>query len=152
MPSGHDLAMRLRVAYLAVHRRTNAVLAPLGLTADQFVVLTALAESEGVTQQRAGQQDGIGREYDERDAAAARGQGTGQPQAARRRRPGAKRVADEERPPGAASCSGKKPRLCALNFRPPCRVTCWIRSSMGSNQVALAMNLSGAAHRHREVS
>ena len=51
MPSGHELAMRLRIAYLAVHRRTNAVLAPLGLTADQFVVLTALAESEGVTQQ-----------------------------------------------------------------------------------------------------
>jgi DNA-binding MarR family transcriptional regulator len=50
MPDGHDLAMRLRVAYLALHRRTNAELAPLGLTADQFVLLTSLARGEGVTQ------------------------------------------------------------------------------------------------------
>src|SRR5262245_29800455 len=50
MPDGHDLAMRLRIAYLALHRRTNAALAPLGLTADQFVLLTALAGGEGVTQ------------------------------------------------------------------------------------------------------
>jgi DNA-binding MarR family transcriptional regulator len=50
MASGHELAMRLRAAYLALHRRTNAVLAPLGLTADQFVLLTALAERDGVTQ------------------------------------------------------------------------------------------------------
>jgi DNA-binding MarR family transcriptional regulator len=42
--------MRLRVAYLALHRRTNAVLSPLGLTADQFVLLTSLARGEGVTQ------------------------------------------------------------------------------------------------------
>ncbi len=50
MPNGHELAMRLRVAYLALHRRTNAELAPLGPTADQFVLLTSLAEGEGVTQ------------------------------------------------------------------------------------------------------
>jgi DNA-binding MarR family transcriptional regulator len=50
MPDGHDLAMRLRVAYLALHRRTNAALAPLGLTADQFVLLTSLAGEEGVMQ------------------------------------------------------------------------------------------------------
>jgi len=50
MPDGHDLAMRLRVAYLALHRRTNAELAPLGLTADQFVLLTSLADGGGVTQ------------------------------------------------------------------------------------------------------
>jgi DNA-binding MarR family transcriptional regulator len=50
MASGHDLAMRLRAAYLALHRRTNAALADSGLTADQFVLLTALAEGDGVAQ------------------------------------------------------------------------------------------------------
>lgn len=50
MANGHDLAMRLRVAYLALHRRTNAELARFGLTADQFVLLTALSEGDGVTQ------------------------------------------------------------------------------------------------------
>ena len=50
MTTGHDLAMALRVAYLAMHRRANAAFAPLGLTADQFVLLTALAEGGGVTQ------------------------------------------------------------------------------------------------------
>ncbi len=48
--AGHDLAMGLRAAYLTMHRRANAVLAPFGLTADQFVLLTALAEEDGVTQ------------------------------------------------------------------------------------------------------
>jgi MarR family transcriptional regulator, lower aerobic nicotinate degradation pathway regulator len=48
--AAHDLAMGLRAAYLALHRRTNAEFARLGLTADQFVVLTALAEGDGVTQ------------------------------------------------------------------------------------------------------
>jgi DNA-binding MarR family transcriptional regulator len=42
--------MALRAAYLALHRRTNAELARFGLTADQFVVLTTLAEGDGVTQ------------------------------------------------------------------------------------------------------
>ncbi len=50
MAGGHDLAMRLRVAYMALHRRTNAAFAGFGLTADQFVLLTALAEEDGVTQ------------------------------------------------------------------------------------------------------
>jgi DNA-binding MarR family transcriptional regulator len=50
MASGHDLAKRLRGAYLALHRRTNAALAEAGLTADQFVLLTALAEEDGVRQ------------------------------------------------------------------------------------------------------
>jgi hypothetical protein len=50
MPDGHDPAMRLRVAYLSLHRRTNAELAPLGLTADQFVLLTSLVSAGGVTQ------------------------------------------------------------------------------------------------------
>lgn len=50
MAPGHDLAMGLRAAYLTMHRRTNAACARLGLTADQFVLLTALAEGDGVTQ------------------------------------------------------------------------------------------------------
>ena len=50
MPDGHDLAMRLRVDYMALHRRTNAVLATMGLIADQFVLLTSLVGGEGVTQ------------------------------------------------------------------------------------------------------
>ena len=48
--AGHDLVMRLRAAYLTMHRRANAEFAHLGLTADQFVILTALAEADGVTQ------------------------------------------------------------------------------------------------------
>ena len=48
--AGHDLAMGLRAAYLTMHRRANAEFARLGLTADQFVILTALAEADGVTQ------------------------------------------------------------------------------------------------------
>lgn len=50
MATGHDLAMRLRAAYLAMHRRTNAEFARLGLTADQFVVLTALVDGGSATQ------------------------------------------------------------------------------------------------------
>jgi DNA-binding MarR family transcriptional regulator len=48
--AGHDLALGLRAAYLTMHRRANAVFARFGLTADQFVLLTALAEGDGVTQ------------------------------------------------------------------------------------------------------
>src|SRR5947209_242074 len=44
------LGMRLRGAYLTFHRRANAHFEPYGLTADQFVVLTLLAEAEGLTQ------------------------------------------------------------------------------------------------------
>ena len=43
--------MRLRAAYLLMHRQTNAFLAPLGLTADQFVLLALLADEDGITQQ-----------------------------------------------------------------------------------------------------
>jgi DNA-binding MarR family transcriptional regulator len=42
--------MRLRGAYLTFHRMANAHFEPFGVTADQFVVLTLLAEKEGVTQ------------------------------------------------------------------------------------------------------
>jgi DNA-binding MarR family transcriptional regulator len=43
--------MALRRAYLAMHRRTDAALARHGVTADQFVLLAALADGEAVTQQ-----------------------------------------------------------------------------------------------------
>jgi DNA-binding MarR family transcriptional regulator len=51
MTSGREIARALRAAYLALHRQTNACLAPDGVTADQFVVLSALADKDGVTQQ-----------------------------------------------------------------------------------------------------
>jgi DNA-binding MarR family transcriptional regulator len=47
---GHDLAMALRSAYLAMHRRTDALMAQSGVTADQFVVLAVLAEGDALTQ------------------------------------------------------------------------------------------------------
>lgn len=48
---GHELAMALRAAYWAMHRRTNAVLAVHGVTADQFVLLSCLADEDSITQQ-----------------------------------------------------------------------------------------------------
>ena len=51
MASGHDIAMALRAAYWAMHRRTQARLARRGVTADQFVLLALLAEQDGITQQ-----------------------------------------------------------------------------------------------------
>jgi DNA-binding MarR family transcriptional regulator len=51
MTSGHEIAKALRAAYLALHRQTNACFATDGVTADQFVVLSALADEDGVTQQ-----------------------------------------------------------------------------------------------------
>jgi len=50
MAGGHDVAMALRAAYLAMHRRTDAAFARLGVTADQFVVLDALADGAAHTQ------------------------------------------------------------------------------------------------------
>lgn len=47
---GHELAMALRGAYLALHRRTDAALARSGVTADQFVVLAALMDGDALTQ------------------------------------------------------------------------------------------------------
>jgi DNA-binding MarR family transcriptional regulator len=46
----HELAMSLRAAYLALHRQTGALLAPSGVTADQFVVLAALGDADALTQ------------------------------------------------------------------------------------------------------
>ena len=51
MNVGHELARGLRAAYWAMHRRTNAVLSAHGVTADQFVLLSRLADDDGITQQ-----------------------------------------------------------------------------------------------------
>lgn len=51
MASGHEIAMGLRAAYRSMHRRTEAHLAQHGMTADQFVLLSLLAEEDRVTQQ-----------------------------------------------------------------------------------------------------
>lgn len=52
MASGHDMAMALRAAYWAMHRRTEASLGQAGVTADQFVLLALLAQQDGITQQQ----------------------------------------------------------------------------------------------------
>jgi DNA-binding MarR family transcriptional regulator len=51
MSTGHDLALALRSAYLVMHRLADASLARFRVTADQFVLLGALAESDALTQQ-----------------------------------------------------------------------------------------------------
>jgi DNA-binding MarR family transcriptional regulator len=51
MTSGREVARALRAAYLALHRQTNACFANDRVTADQFVVLSALADADAVTQQ-----------------------------------------------------------------------------------------------------
>jgi DNA-binding MarR family transcriptional regulator len=51
MNVGHELARALRAAYWSMHRRTNAILAAHGVTADQFVLLAALAQEDAITQQ-----------------------------------------------------------------------------------------------------
>jgi MarR family transcriptional regulator, organic hydroperoxide resistance regulator len=50
MKSARDIPRLLRGAYLAMHRSTNAHLARLGVTADQFVLLCVLAEGNAFTQ------------------------------------------------------------------------------------------------------
>ena len=51
MTSGREVARALRAAYLALHRQTNDCFAADGVTADQFVVLSALADADAVIQQ-----------------------------------------------------------------------------------------------------
>jgi DNA-binding MarR family transcriptional regulator len=51
MTSGREIARALRAAYLALHRQTNDCFAKDGVTADQFVLLSALADGDAVTQQ-----------------------------------------------------------------------------------------------------
>src|SRR5918995_2587830 len=51
MATGRDLAIALRAASLALHRRSEARFAPHGVTADQFVLLATLARGgEALTQ------------------------------------------------------------------------------------------------------
>jgi DNA-binding MarR family transcriptional regulator len=51
MNTGHAIALALRSAYLAMHRRADATVARFGVTADQYVLLAALAEADALTQQ-----------------------------------------------------------------------------------------------------
>jgi DNA-binding MarR family transcriptional regulator len=44
------MAMALRAAYLAMHRRTDAAVSDCGVTADQFVVLLVLSRGTALTQ------------------------------------------------------------------------------------------------------
>src|SRR3954463_4343454 len=50
MTTGHDLAIALRAAYLALHRRSDARFAAHGVTADQFVLLATLERGHALTQ------------------------------------------------------------------------------------------------------
>jgi DNA-binding MarR family transcriptional regulator len=51
LDSGRVLPMTLRRAYLLLHRETEAALAGVGVTAEQFVLLAALAHADSATQQ-----------------------------------------------------------------------------------------------------
>ena len=51
LKQSHDLAMGLRKAYWALHRRTDESLARRRVTANQFVLLALLMEEDGITQQ-----------------------------------------------------------------------------------------------------
>src|SRR6476661_9667412 len=46
----HNIAIALRTAYLALHRRSEARFAAHGVTADQFVLLATLARGHALTQ------------------------------------------------------------------------------------------------------
>lgn len=48
--AAHELAMRLRDAYWSMHRLANSHLERHDITADQFVLLAALAEEDGLAQ------------------------------------------------------------------------------------------------------
>lgn len=50
METERELPLALRAAYLALHRRTDARLAKLKVTADQFVLLAALSDGQALTQ------------------------------------------------------------------------------------------------------
>src|SRR5215469_16859641 len=51
MTTGREIVRALRAAYLALHRQTNDCFAKDGVTADQFVLLSALADADAMTQQ-----------------------------------------------------------------------------------------------------
>lgn len=50
MPNGHEIAMAIRRAYLSMHRQADAILAPYGVTANQYVILALLTERDQVPQ------------------------------------------------------------------------------------------------------
>jgi DNA-binding MarR family transcriptional regulator len=50
MTAGHNIAIALRSAYLALHRWTEARFASHGVTADQFVLLAMLDRGQALTQ------------------------------------------------------------------------------------------------------
>ena len=50
--TAHELAMALRSAYWELHRTTDSVLEPLGVTANQFVLLSLINEHGSVIQQQ----------------------------------------------------------------------------------------------------
>ena len=50
MTAGHNIAIALRSAYLALHRWTEARFASHGVTADQFVLLATLDRGQALTQ------------------------------------------------------------------------------------------------------
>jgi hypothetical protein len=50
--------MALRNAYLIFHRQVDAHFAGRGMTADQFVLMAALADGDAVTKQERGPEDG----------------------------------------------------------------------------------------------
>jgi DNA-binding MarR family transcriptional regulator len=52
MTTGSDIAIALRAAYLALHRRSEARFAPYDVTADQFVLLATLARGGQALTQR----------------------------------------------------------------------------------------------------
>lgn len=47
---GHQIAMALRSAYLAMHRQSEAFFQTKGLTASQYVLLSQLADQDEVSQ------------------------------------------------------------------------------------------------------
>ncbi|MBN1781105.1 MarR family transcriptional regulator [bacterium] len=51
MRKKHQIAMALRSTCLCMHRKTNASLAPLNITADQYVCLILLEKEDGITLQ-----------------------------------------------------------------------------------------------------
>lgn len=54
MAGGHNIAIALRAAYLALHRRSDAAFSSHGLTADQFVLLATLDRGSALTQRELG--------------------------------------------------------------------------------------------------
>jgi DNA-binding MarR family transcriptional regulator len=58
MATGHEIAMALRTAYLAMHRRSDAHFGRHGVTADQFVLLASLVGSDALTQRELARRTG----------------------------------------------------------------------------------------------